>query len=409
MNGMKKNDKVINMIKGIIWIATGLMVLSVPACHQKKNGIFEVKGSFKNASGLDSALAAPPPAAGRVTKLYLAEVEFGRDQTPVLLDSAKLMGENGSFAVRAKGRQGGIYELIFGENVLAVPLINDADEIHLDIDLGRRDNFYSVEGSEASKKLEDLIDGFGKKNIQVEKSFAVLDSLKAQNVPDSLMITASESKNRAIRDLNGYLRNFLHSTSNPTLAWLTLGWSSRSFPTSEFDSLLSEAQGKYPGNLQIGELKASYDQQQAAINQQNNAWVGKPAPDLTLPDAAGKAISISSFRGKYLLVDFWASWCGPCRQENPNVVKVYNEFKDKNFTILGVSLDKEKQPWLEAIQKDNLAWTHVSDLKFWNSKAVEIFKFEGIPFNVLIDPQGKIVAQELRGADLEDKLRSLLK
>ena len=159
-------------------------------------------------------------------------------------------------------------------------------------------------------------------------------------------------------------------------------------------------------------MKKSYDMQKAQAaqmqQQQDNSWVNKQAPDFSMPDANGKIVSLSSFKGKYLLVDFWASWCSPCRMENPNVVKAYNEFKDKNFTILGVSLDKEKDPWQQAILADKLAWTQVSDLKYWNSKAVEVFKFEGIPFNILIDPQGKIIAQELRGNDLENKLKEIL-
>jgi thiol-disulfide isomerase/thioredoxin len=119
-------------------------------------------------------------------------------------------------------------------------------------------------------------------------------------------------------------------------------------------------------------------------------------------------VSLSSFHGKYLLVDFWASWCGPCRAENPNVVRAYNEFKGKNFAILGVSLDKERDAWLEAIRADGLGWTHVSDLKFWQSKAVETFNFNGIPFNVLIDPQGTVIAEGLRGEFLEEKLKEVL-
>ena len=128
-----------------------------------------------------------------------------------------------------------------------------------------------------------------------------------------------------------------------------------------------------------------------------------------MPDVNGKPVSLNSFRGKYVLVDFWASWCGPCREENPNVVAAYNKFKNKNFTILGVSLDKEKSAWLKAIKDDGLTWNHISDLKFWNSIAVPLYKIEGIPYNVLVDPQGKIIAKELRGPDLENKLAEVLK
>ena len=138
-------------------------------------------------------------------------------------------------------------------------------------------------------------------------------------------------------------------------------------------------------------------------------WIGKQAPELSLPDINGKAINLSSFKGKYVLVDSWASWCLPCRQENPNVVQVYNKYKNKNFTILGVSLDKEKDDWLNAIQKDKLSWTQVSDLREWNSQAVSTFDFTGIPFNVLVDPDGKIIAQSLRGNELEKKLEEVLK
>jgi peroxiredoxin len=147
--------------------------------------------------------------------------------------------------------------------------------------------------------------------------------------------------------------------------------------------------------------------QQAKGTQGN--WVNKPAPDFTLPDVTGKAVSLSSFKGKYVLVDFWASWCGPCREENPNVVKAYQQFSNKNFTVLGVSLDREKEPWLKAIKNDGLSWTHVSDLKFWDSMVVPLYGFDGIPYNVLIDPNGVIIGEGLRGADLENKLREVVK
>ena len=154
----------------------------------------------------------------------------------------------------------------------------------------------------------------------------------------------------------------------------------------------------------------SYVQQiESMIARMEKVQVGSEAPDFTLPDVNGNPVSLSSFRGKYVLVDFWAAWCPDCRKENPNIVSAWDKYKNKNFAILGVSLDRNREQWLAAIEKDKLTWTQVSDLKYWSSEAAVLYCIRWIPMSFLIDPEGKIVAIGLEGEELHNKLEELLK
>lgn len=195
---------------------------------------------------------------------------------------------------------------------------------------------------------------------------------------------------------------FNHYSASPVSAYVFL----RNFSSRLSYNDIKEARARLAASLNGTEYANQLDALLAKLEKLQD---GATAPDFTLPDADGNPVSLSSLRGKYVLIDFWASWCPDCRKENPNVVAAYQRYKDKNFTVLGVSLDKKKEPWLAAIEKDGLTWTHVCDYQFWDGDVVDLYAVKWIPKNFLLDPNGVILASGLEGQALLDKLAEVIK
>ncbi|HRX93648.1 MAG TPA: redoxin domain-containing protein [Chitinophagaceae bacterium] len=211
-----------------------------------------------------------------------------------------------------------------------------------------------------------------------------------------------------IDDLDGQIREekgaiFRKNPRSPialTLLKEYAGWDIDADKVQPLFNMLPEKDKKYPSAITFKE-----DIEVAA-----KTGIGKIAMDFTQNDTLDNPVQLSSFRGRYVLIDFWASWCGPCRVENPNVVKVFNKYKDSNFHIVGVSLDRpgQKDKWLKAIHDDHLTWTHVSDLKFWDNEVAQQYGIKAIPQNLLLNPEGKIIAKNLYGEELEEKLGAFI-
>jgi peroxiredoxin len=364
--------------------------------HETRNG-FEINGTIKNSND---------------KIVYLGETPLGSGER-ITADSS-VIGSDGSFHLKAKSSEESLFNLFLkNETYPFAFVINDAAKITVYAD-AKKPNDYIVEGSPASKSLKEFSLNASDKWTKLYLLGHEMDSLKNSGATDSVLLSINDQGISRLNELQNYIRNFIKNSSDPITSVWALGTYSQVFSLDDYQVLLNGIVKKFPQHKGIAAIKEMNDRQLALAKQksqqpQETQWIGKAAPELSLPDINGNEIKLSSFKGKYVLVDFWASWCLPCRRENPNVVQAYNKYKNKNFTILGVSLDKEKDDWVHAIQKDNLSWTQVSDLQEWKSVAVSTYNFGGIPFNVLIDPDGKIIAQSLRGDELDQKLSEILR
>jgi peroxiredoxin len=316
----------------------------------------------------------------------------------LFLDSATIQ-KDGTFKL-----QGTVSEKIFAIINFpkgAVLLVLDSNtNMALSIDADAPDQF-GVKGSDDSEELRKLLE-VNSKYMQALRSLEAKYAEYNTNVPTLAVQQQIRSEYDSIMNArNTEVQTFVFDKKANIVAYFATN-----FLTAEADFSFFDKVDKQFYN-QFSQSKYAREHHQRVEVMRRTA-IGETAPDIILNDPFGKTVALSSLRGKYVLVDFWASWCKPCRMENPNVVKMYNKYKGKGFEVFSVSLDDNKDAWVKAINDDKLLWTHVSDLKKWKASVVASYNIESIPFTVLLDKEGKIIDKNLRGEMLEKKLAELM-
>lgn len=369
------------MIKRLSYIL--IVCVAFAACKDKSN--FVIEGQFKNA------------AAG--SKVYLFSIQK-KDALP--MDST-VFSEKGEFKFTHSTPAVDFFRIASGNNEYMI-IAKNGDHIKISADMADKTLAYTISGAMEADKLEELNKvkhQYMVKISEIQKQFD--DAVAAQpDKRDAIMEQMRPAYTQEIGSLNKAILKFAQDNTTSLAGFYAVNL----LNPGEFEKELVEYSDKIKSSFNENKVVTEFLVRMAKLK---SAQVGQKAPEFTINGVDGKPIKLADFKGKYVMLDFWASWCMPCRQENPNVVKAFHTYKDKNFTIIGISLDEDAVAWKNAIAADKLTWAHGSDLKGFESSAAALYSIEAIPSSFIIDPAGNIIAKNLRGEDLDAFLSKTLR
>jgi peroxiredoxin len=322
---------------------------------------------------------------------------------PLVMASAPVSANtaaDGAFYFDLQVKELTLFKLaITADNYIFV-FVRPEDQIGLELSRERLGKHPVVEGSPDTRVLYEMAEKSATYERKMDSLTRLYTASQGRQDFAEVLPVIEQEYNKLEQGRREELRNLLLANAGSAAALLLIEKLDITADFDVYDSVASAASRNNPSFKPAADLKQK-------VSLERKLAVGNPAPEISLPGPDGGEITLSSLRGKVVLIDFWASWCGPCRRENPEVVRIYNRFRDKGFEVFGVSLDRDRDAWLNAIAKDGLVWTQVSDLKYWQSQAALLYGVKSIPHTVLIDQEGKIIMRRLRGKALERKLEEI--
>jgi peroxiredoxin len=383
------------LIKAVLIVS-----IILASCGENKNN-FTIKGTIHNGNG------------------HLIYIKEMKSQGLVTIDST-MIEENGAFVLKGNTQHPGFYSLEIEDTKPITLIIHANDKIKVESNISQMGASYKVEGSKGSRLIKELITKLRKTNAKVDSLGQVFQKKRTDPEIETIKHQLDSTYKKAISGTRQYILDLIRN--NPESLASLMALYQRISPNQKYidykeymdvyamvDSLLMqkhpESESVQNFHEQYQEARANYIEQQ---KREASLAIGKRPPDISLPTPEGDTLSLYNLEGNYVLLDFWAAWCQPCRRENPQLVQIYNKYHTKGFEIFQVSLDQSKKSWSQAIKQDNIGrWAQVSDLQYWQSSVVPVYNITKIPTNFLLDKELKIIAKDLRGNELKNRLSKI--